>query len=116
MVCLVLFGIRILITYYEIHNNKTDIKMKTSEILSKDIKYLKEDSQIIKADDYIFTLEKYYFESDINVGHCLISIMQEGKKGKEISCELDNPARGKKVILLMVKLVLKNIILIIYVK
>lgn len=29
--------------------------------------------------------EKYYFESDINVGHCLISIMHEGKKGKEIS-------------------------------
>lgn len=62
MVCLVLFGIRILITYYEIHDNKIYIESKDSEILSKDIKYLKEDGQTIKADDYIFTLEKYYLD------------------------------------------------------
>lgn len=72
------------ITALIIMNHVKDDDTKEHEIHKKDIKYLKEDGQIIETKDYIFTLEKYYYESDINVGHCLISVTQEGTKGKDI--------------------------------
>lgn len=68
------------------------------KIMLNDIKYLKEDGQIVKIDDYTVTLEAYYFEKHVNKGHCLISIMQEGKKGKDIPCILDHHTRVNYVV------------------
>lgn len=83
---LILFVLATVITIVFFIKHKKDNSVNDYEIQKKDIKYLKDDGQIIETKDYKFTLEKYYFEPDINVGHCLISITQNGKKGKDIDC------------------------------
>ena len=82
----VLFVIAIIITGVVFIISKKDDSANNYEIHKKDVRYLKDDGQVIETKDYTFTLEKYYFEPDINVGHCLISITQDGKKGKDIDC------------------------------
>lgn len=85
--------------YYFLHKvNNMDKDEYAPQITLQDIKYLKTDGQIIKIDDYTVTLEAYYFEKHINKGHCLISIMQEGKKGKDIPCRLDDYSKGPYVV------------------
>lgn len=80
----VIFVIAVKITGVILANHYKDDSMKDYEIKNKDIRFLKDGGQVIKVEDYTFTLEKYYYESDINVGHCLISVTQDGKKGEDI--------------------------------
>lgn len=55
-------------------------------ITEEDIAGLEEDGQTIELNGYIVTLEKYCYNAEDNSGRCLISIMKEGKKGKDIMC------------------------------
>lgn len=72
------------------NNKKENINNATAKEINEKSRFLKEDGRVITDEDYIITLEKYYYESDINIGHCLISVMENGKKGKDIYCVLEN--------------------------
>lgn len=96
VLCVMILLMSFLIIYKLIINNKNDSKkgdIKNSivpEEVDKKMKFLKYDGRTVKDDDYTITLEKYYYEADINTGHCLISVMQEGKNGEDIYCALEN--------------------------
>lgn len=60
--------------------------VEMEQITKKDIQYLKDDGQTIEIDRFTITLEKYCYEEDVKRGYCLISIMEEGKAGKDIFC------------------------------
>ena len=91
--------VRVMCQYYYLHKVMNGDKDDSApRITFQDIKYLKTDGQIVKIDDYTVTLEAYYYEKHINKGHCLISIMQEGKKGKDIPCKLDKNSSGPYVV------------------
>ena len=78
--------------FHKVMNRNKD--NSAPKITQNDTKYLKKDGQSVKIDDYTVTLESYYYEKHINKGHCLISLMQEGKKGKDIPCILDQRTRA----------------------
>lgn len=72
------------------NNKKENINNATAKEINEKSRYLKEDGRVITDEDYIITLEKYYYEADINIGHCLISVMENGKKGRDIYCVLED--------------------------
>lgn len=70
---------------HKLTDNEKKIKSVSEEYLTIDGK------QTAQVEDYTVTLESYSYDSDIYSGRMLLSIMQEGKEGKDISCCGERP-------------------------